>query len=256
MPISLAVGGFACYAQQWPKPVIIPAIDYLPTSSGKTKATSRGASQDVYQTTLTFQDVEDNINALESTIDIYRLGDNLTLMDVPVFSPEVNHTGTIACTVFDFGRRKQLSIATNQTYPTNNLVTLDVVFRAISPALIGTTPSSSGLRLISGWEMYRDVKIGKSFTYSQVPEYADNTSDAGCFNPTYSLDITKLRAVLAYLLTTGRTTPFAMANFQGPVKYPFGVPKGNGSFNCLCKKIQIERKNVNRWNLSLSLCEA
>ncbi len=247
---SVLVSGVPFKVRPWPKPSIQPAIQWIQDASGTWNGSDRGASQDVYEAEVTFTDTDARINALQTLLNTYREGITLSGFNAPIFSPNVDHTGSIACTVVDFGVRERVQWATTS----NNIMTVTVVFRAISPTLLGTSPSLSSLKLQEQFSGDHSWSIGKGFSYSQVAAYSDHRSDVGVFRGVFQQTTAQTQAILAYLLTTARASAFTLPTFPG-VTYPFGIARGAGPFQCRVVRFSVSRKNLNRWLLEIEFSE-
>jgi hypothetical protein len=153
--------------------------------------------------------------------------------------------------VIDFGERKQIQFAGVG----GSVLDVSLTFRALSPSVLGTTPSLSTLRLQEGWEGDHTTEVAKSFSLNQTAFYADRQSDIGKFTGMFSQTTTELKAILAYILVTARASSFTFPTLSG-VTYPFGIAKGSGPFNCKIKDFKISRKNLNRWSIMIEFVEA
>ena len=248
---SLTVGGTAFMCLPWPKPKIIPAIDWVRNSAGNLRGSDRGVAQDLYETTVQFKDTETIINSLETVLQANREGITLSAFAFPAFAPTVDHTGSISAAVLDFGVIKQESFSSSNT----NLLTLEVKFRAISPTILASPSASlSGLALQQGWEAGREVTAHPEFTYTQATTYKDHNRDIGTFRGQFLQTTATLQAIIRYLMVTARASAFTLPTFSG-VTYPFGVPKGSGAFSCKAREFSFSRKNLNRWDMEISFSE-
>ncbi len=250
MGSSVTIGGTAVKVQQWPKPSITPAILWTQDAAGYKHASDRGASQDIYESEILISETDANINALRTTLDANREGITLSAFNTEIFAPNVDHTGSISCSIVDFGVRQQKMWAGT----TNNIQDLTLRVRAISPTILGTSPSLSTLRLVSGWSGDHSWEVGKVFSMDQTASYGDFRSDVGLFTASFSQTKAQAQAILAYLLTTARSASVALPTFSSVV-YPFGIKKGTGPFNCKITGFEIARANLNRWNLQIAFEE-
>lgn len=248
---SLTVGGTAFRCRPWPKPKVIPAIEWVQDSAGAWIGSDRGAAQDIYEAEVTFADSNVNIIGLEIVLNANREGITLSTMNTEIFAPNVNHTGSIACSVVDFGVRENVQFSGT----TSSVQTLTVTFRALSPTLLGTTPSLATLRLQEAYSGDHSWEVGKAFAYSQAGAYSDHKSDTGYFKGAFQQTRTEAQAILAYLLITARATAVTLPTFPG-VEYPFGYTRGPGPFLASIPKFEISRKDLNRWILGIEWAEA
>lgn len=248
---SLLVAGAAYNVRQWPKPIIEPAIQWIQDSSGNWNGSDRGADQDVYEAEVVFFDTEANIDALMATLEANREGLTLSAFATPIFSPEVDHTGSISATVISMGPRRHLAYASGGK---GGVYDLPVTFRALSPTLLGTSPSLATLKLQEGFEGDASFEVGKAFTYSQASVYSDHGSDVGRFVGTCRQQTSQIQAILAYLLVTARAASVAVPTL-GNVGYAWGISRGAPT-NCRVKSFSLTRVNFVFWDLRLELVES
>lgn len=246
---SIIVGSGTFNVRQWPNPHIVPAIQWIQDSEGNWSGSDRGASQDVYETEVVFFDTQDNINSLMQVLENNR--EEVTLSDfaAPIFSPNVDHTGSITASVVSYGPRRHLAFGAASKW----VYELPVTFRAISPALLVTTPSLSTLKLQDGFEATASYEVGKAFTYGQTGVYTDSRADTGRFVGRFRQQTSQAQAILAYLLTTARANSVAFPS-SIPVTYPWGINRGVPT-NCRIKSFSIRRVNFVFWDLELELVE-
>lgn len=238
---------------QWPKAIIRPAILWMQDAAGNWNGSDRGAAQDVYESQVVFVNTETLINQLQVDLETARDTVSLTGFTAPIFSPEVDHTGSIAASVVAMGPRRHRAFGVPSA--SSQMLELPVTFRAISPSLLGTTPSLSTLRLQEGYDGDASFEIGKAFTYNQSGVYADHKSDIGVFKGRFRQKVEEVRAILAYLLVTARANAFTLPTLGG-VTYPFGVNRGTGPFQAKIKSIGITRSNFVFYDLDLEFVES
>jgi hypothetical protein len=248
---SLTIAGTAYRCRPWPVPSIQPAIAWVQNSAGEWTGSDRGAAQDIYSAEVTFTDTDAQIDSLKTILNANREGLTLSALQAEVFAPNVNHTGSISCSVVDFGVREHVQWAG----PSNNVQSLAVTFQALSPPLLTTTPSLATLRLQTGYSGDHSWTAGRNFSLDQTAAYSDHRSDVGLFRGRFQQTRAEAQAILRYLLVTARAASFTLPTFSG-VTYPFGVSRGTGPFTCRVPKFGVSRKNLNRWILDIEFAES
>lgn len=250
-PFSFTLAGTGVSVRAWPKPAIDPAILWVQDSAGNWNGSDRGAAQDVYTAEVTFMGIESEIDAVESLLESNREGVTLAAFASPVFAPNVDHTGSISATVASLERRRHLAYAAGAS---KGVYELDATLRAISPTLLGTTPSLATLNLQEGFEGSKSYEVGKAFTYNQTAVYSDHKSDIGRFVGTFRQTVEETQAILAYLLTTARAASIAVPTL-GNVTYLWGQPRGAAT-NCRVKSFGLVRRDFVFYDLEIELVEA
>lgn len=249
-PGSVTIGTGSYNMLQWPTSRVIPSILWTQNAAGYWMGSDRGAAQDIYEADCVFVDKEYVINELATVLEEHR--ESLALEGLPtsVFSPNVDHSGTLTVTAKSIRRRHiQYGVpsATSQVYA------LEVTFRAISPTLLATTPSLSTLKLQEGFEASPSYEMGKAFSFDQTAFYTDHGSDIGRFEGVFRQTTAQARAILAYLLTTARANAVTFPSIG--VTYPFGVSRGPLPMNCKVKSFEISRQNFVFWDLKIEFVE-
>lgn len=250
-PFSFTLAGNGVSVMAWPQPAIDWSISWVQDSAGNWNGSDRGASQDVYTADVTFMGVESEIDTVESYLQSNREGVTLAAFLSPVFAPNVDHTGSISVTVSRLARRRQLRWASGSA---GGVYGLDATLRAVSPTLLGTSPSLATLKLQDGFEADKSYEVGKAFTLSQSAVYTDRRSDVGRFVGTFRQTVDQTRAILAYFLTTARSNTVAVPTL-GNVDYPWGQPRGAAT-NCKVKSFRVSRRDLVFWDLEIELVEA
>ena len=250
---SFTIGSAFALMRPWPACSIAPSILWVQDSALYWNGSDRGAAQDAYEATAIFQGRETVINTLEQSLDAYREAVALSGFNTPLFAPNVDHTGTINAVIRSIDRTQ---LQWGAPYTTNQIYQLEVRFLAISPTLLATTPSWASLRMQDGFRASRSYESRKAFTYAQTAAYADRRSDVGIFEASFSQSTAQIQAILAYLLTTARAASVAFPSaVSAVVPYPWGRARGTPG-NCQVRAFSVARKNLNRWNLNLTLVEA
>ena len=248
---SVTIGGTALNIRPFAAPSISRAILWDQNSAGYWMGSDRGAAQDIYSTSLVIQATDSTFNTIQTTVNSNREGVTLSAFLTDVFAPTVDQTGSVSCSILDFGERKHIAFAGAAA----GVFGVTLGLRAISPTLLTPTPSLATLRLLEGWEGDHTTEIGKGFAYDQTATYSDRKSDVGAFTGRFSQTTTELKAILAYIMVTARAAAFVMPTLSG-ASYPFGVAKGNGAFNVKIKDFSFTRANLNRWNLMIKFVES
>lgn len=250
--IGVDIGGTGFRFRQWPTFSISPAILWVDDSAEYPNGSDRGATRDAYLATVVFHGREPTINNLELTLDANRETVSLSNFSAPIFAPNVDHTGTINAVVKTM---KRTQVQWGAPSATNQIYELEVVFRAITPPLLATTPSLASLRVQDGFEAGHSYTSPKAFTYNQAAVYGDRRTDEGAFEAPFSQKTAEAQAILAYLLITARANSFAFPAALATVAYPWGRARGAPA-NCKVTGISGTRKNLNRWTLKIKFAEA
>ena len=248
---SFTLAGTPVKCLPFPQPIIQPAWTPVIDDSGIMHSSDRGVSQDVYLSNVIFQGPENEINIIANLINSNRGTITLSAFNVQLFSPNVDHTGSISCSIeTPIKLRKQLVFGNPY-----HVYILEVVFRALSPALLSPTPSLSKLKLNHGFTADHLTAMNKDYTYSQSPIYEDKNDDPGYFNGLFVQNIADMQAILAYFLVTSRGASFTFPTISG-LTYPFGYSRGTGPFKVANYSMKLQRKNLNRYTLLLELKES
>lgn len=199
------------------------ALKWTQLSSGKWIASDRGATADVYKTTIKTVGYEKYINDIIQAIYNNRVATSgtpnvLTLSlfseNEKIFGEDVDHSTTIQATVTDFGARKQSALRSFE---------LEIELQAIAPTFIGSAAASITFQNFN--ESYKgDVEpsINKYDTYNGTFSYLDRRSDSGVFEGTAFL--TNAQAIaFRRTLATQRSAPITTTlvgidNVFGPTK--------------------------------------
>lgn len=246
----MIIGGTSFNIAQWPEPTTRPAITWKRGADGYHVGRDRGASEDVYEGRVRVFGIPATLDSLQAVLDANREGITLSGFNTGemIFGANVSYAGSISATVTDFGMRRNLQSTT--------VFELEIGFRAISPTLLGTTPSLASLRLQEGWEGNRSTDITKHFSYSQDASYLQHGTDAGIFTGRFLQTTDQMKAIRAFLLSEARAAPFQFPNVMADF-YPFGANESERTFQMVCAVAWSDRRvNLNRWELSLTLAQA
>lgn len=244
---TLSIAGTPYNFNEWPEPKITPAIQWAKARSANLFGSDRGVAQDIHETTLSITETEANITALQATLNSNREKVTLSAFGVPVFAPIVDHTGSISAVVTDFGMRRQRGWAAGSN---SGVYELTVSLRAISTALLASTPSLSTLRLQEGFVADHSWSVMKAFSFNQTANYEDDRDDVGSFTPTYRQTTSEVQAILKYLLSTARANTIVLPAHTN-VTYPFGQARGTGPFNVIAYSYSVKRFSPSYWDLSI-----
>lgn len=247
-PYSFTVAGTGVSVKQWPSPRIEPAIRWIQSSGGNWSGSDRGAAQDVYTSECVLMGTEAELDTMEGAFEDNREGLTLAAFTAPLFAPNVNHTGSISATLIEMGRRKHVSFAAGSAA---GVYELPVTLRAISPTLLGTSPSLATLNIQEGFEADRSFEGRRAFTYNQTAVYGDWSIDAGRFVGKFRQSTAHTQAILAYLLTTARNNTVAFPSIG--VSYPWG--NAITPTNCKIKSFALTRVNFVFWDVDIELVE-
>jgi hypothetical protein len=247
---SLAVAGTAFGVQQWPRATLERAIDWEQLSSLNWSGDDRGAAQDVYESTVVFRGVESVINVLAARFQSNREGIVLSAFETPIFAPNVDHTGSITAAVKARPPRRHLAFAN----PVTGFFEMEVRFRAIAPAILGTTPSLASLRPIPRYQADHSYEVASALTYGQSAIYSDPDTDIGRYVGDFMQTTAEAQAILAYITTTARAAAVSMPVLPG-VTYPFGAARGTYPLSCRIKSVGITRHDLRYWMLRIEFVE-
>jgi hypothetical protein len=250
MADSVSIGGTAFKVRPWPSMTVKPAIEWVQAANGNWSGSDRGAAQDIYESEFTVYGDYTSVYALQTAMDSNREGITLSSINAEIFAPNVDHTGSISCSVIDFGQVEQKAWAG----AANAVISLTIKVRALSPTLLTPTPSLSTLRHTDGWVGDQSWEVGKAFTFNQTASYRQRNADIGMFRATYQQKRSEAQAILAYILVTARagTVTFPL---HANIPRPFGQLRGTGPFNCKITDFSISRKDLNRWLLDIEFRE-
>jgi hypothetical protein len=227
------------------------AITWVKCSDGSYVGADRGATSDVYESQIRVYGHMTDINNLVDALQQNRAaGDNeLTLdwfaSDEHIFGEDVDHSGSITATVLDFGTIKQGSWGG---------FGVSMRLRALSPSLIGTATLPTLQYLDHGYEADSSVSVNKIDTMVGSYAYQDHLADAGTFQGVFSLSVTDMRNLRAYLRTV-RGSSFTVASIAG-VQYPWGPRRGSWPITCRCTEWNDQGMwGENFWRVALTLNE-
>lgn len=247
---SVRIGGSNLYRiRPWPGVTIKRAITWDMDSRENPRGYDRGASQDIYESTIRVFDTETHINSLLGVLQNNRETVVLDQFAIPIFAPNIDHTGSITCAVKDYGTRKAAFHATAG----DDIYECEMTLRAIQPTKLATTPSISALRVQEGADAGHSWGVARAYTQSGLHAYVDSGNDAGRYTPSFVCNTATAQAALAYFLVTARAATFTMPAF-GP-DYPFGPSRGTGPFTVRLYDFSISRVNLNRWRLDCDFRE-
>ena len=234
---SFTVGGLDCFVKNFPTIKIIPAIKWVQSASGFYFGSDRGAAQDVFEIDVTFYDTEANINTLQTTLNSSRGNVVMTNFGDSLFSPYVDHSGTINAVFSPLGMRKYTAFAS----PSTGMYEMPATIRAVSPPVLTSSPSLSKLRLQYGFTADKTYSSNKLFTYSQTAIIEDENSDNGVFKASFLQFKAEAQAILAYFLNTQRASSFAFPSIG--VTYPFGIVIGALPLNTNLISFKVTRQD-------------
>lgn len=247
----MLIGGASYNIQPWPEPKTEPAITWGKGADGYPFGTDRGATEDRYLGTVRVAGPTATLDALQATLDANRTGITLSGFNAGemLFGADVDYSGSISAAVVDFGVRRNVMM--------NAVHELEITLRAISPALLSTTPSLTGLRLQEGWSGDRSTDVNAVFAYGQSAAYHDHGTDAGVFKGRFLQTTESMKAIRAYLLTTARAEPIPFPNLFPVPFYPFGANEADHRFQmCVVRSWADKRRSLARWELEITFEQA
>jgi hypothetical protein len=95
--------------------------------------------------------------------------------------------------------------------------------------------------------------VAPLFTYSGDVVHHDLRDDVGECRLTFEQTEDEMKAILNYLVGSGRSAAFTFPSLGIP--YPFGVSRGAGPFSCRATEFSVTRKSLNRWGLTVKFVE-
>lgn len=248
---SLSIAGTAFNCLEWPQPAIQWSVSHVDLENGYLDACDESAALDIYTSELAFVLKQADMDTLRTVLGANRESLTLSAFGVPIFAPNVDHSGSIAASLIVPGKREHVAFA----YVGGGVHRANLTFRAHAPTLLTPTPSLAALRLQKGWNGDHTWDVAAGFTSGHTPKYSDKRTDAGFFNGKFLQTTAEMPALLAYILTTARGNAFTLPTFPG-VNYPFGADKGAGPFNCRIKSFSFSRIAVSHWTLNIEFIEA
>lgn len=248
----MIIGGVNFGLQPWPEPKTNLALGkWKGLGTGYQSARDRGFEQDIYESRVLISDGPAVIDSLQTVLNANRKGIVLSGFNAAemIFGANVNYSGSINATVVDFGKRKNLY--------NDVLFDLEINFRAISPTLLATEPSLSGLKLQEKFEGDRSTDITKHFGYDGSASYLDHKTDAGIFTGRFLQTTEQMKAIRAYLLTVARVNAIPFPAMGVGVFRPFGANAAQSTFQ-KCNVIAWRDKplKLNLWELEITFAQA
>ncbi len=229
------------------------ALEWFRASDGNWRAADRGASQDVYQTTVTLYKAEAAINTFIDAIEDNRVAGShvITLSAFStteyIFGADVNHSGSVTATVLDITDRKQ------QRWKTYSI---RVTLQATAPTFSGSSTFPALKFLYPGYTGDSDVDVNKIDSYDGTFAYSERNSGIGFFEGDFIFTTAEMQGLRRFV-ATNRAAAFNLTGING-VTYPFGIRRASG-YPYSVKLVEFEDKgmiDVGRWRASLKLVEA
>jgi hypothetical protein len=233
------------------QPLTRPALEWVQDSAGYWSASDRGSSQDVLEAAISFRGPQEELETLEAVLEDNREGLPITCgLGEEIFGADVDYTGALSVTVIDYG---EITRVTFSQYA------MPLRLRLLAPTFKATSPSFAALRL-SGWRYgaFSTFEIGKAFSYSGTPIYADRRDDVGVFKGEFTQTQSEMEAIRRYLLTTARGNAITFPTLGG-ITHPFGNRKPAIGAGLYCHVLEWEdlgRANLMDWGLSIVFAEA
>ena len=236
-------GGNTIYTEWNYRPLTKLAIKWSKTADGNWTSLDRGATEDVYESSILFRGPESELSDLETF-----LGNNRNAFDITVgtgeeiFGADVDHSGTLSVTVTDYGEIKRASFGA---------YTMPLRLRLFSPSFTGSA-SFSNLRIDDfNYQAGSSFDITKSFSYDGSATYMDGETDPGIFAATFRQTHAEMKEIRRYLTTTARTASVSFPSFG--VSEPFGQRMGTGPFNTkIIKWEDMGRSNLIDWRINIT----
>lgn len=246
---SVRIGGTTLYrVRPWPSPTVTRAFNWVNDGRGNIRGNDRGASQDIYESTITIADTENNVNSLLTVLSTGRESVVFDQFAAPIFAPNVDHTSSITCAV-DVGKRKMVYHGSGAY----DVYEVELKVRAITAPLLTPTPSLSGLRVQEQKDAGHSWGLARNFFQNGLQAYSESRNDAGQFTPSFVQGTAATQAALAYFLVTARSASFTLPSFGAD--YPFGPARGGGPFSVRLADFRVSRENLNRWRIDCDFRE-
>ena len=226
-------------------PKTTPAIKWHRLSNGNWRGSDRTASEDIYETSVTFRGPIAELTDLETTLNSNRNDFSLTAgVGEEIFGADVDHTASMTVDVMDYAAIRQVSF---------KVYSMRLKLRILSPTLSSVAADITNLRLSShSNKRESEFDITKQFTYDGDGFSADHAADPGTFTGSFEQTTKEMPAIRRYLLTTSRTATITMPSF-GDIDYPFGTRMGTGPFNVkIIKWADTGRKDYGNWGLDIT----
>lgn len=247
---SVRIGGTTLYrVKPWPKPSIKSSIQWTFDSRGNPRGYDRGASEDIYETSIEIEDTETNVNSLLTVLNSNRETVTLDQFAADIFAPNIDYTGSIVCAVNDYGVRKVGFHATSG----DDIYQMELKLRAVQPSVLGTTPSLSGIRVQEQRDAGHSFGVARHYFRDGAHGYSDTNVDSGRYAPYFLCTPAIAKAVIAYFMVTARAASFTLPTLGDA--YPFGPSRGSGPFTVRLHDFSISRENLNRWRIDCDFRE-
>jgi len=220
------------------------SFSFLEVSNGDFKPIDRGASEDVYESTIelkgllsdtgTYKGIQQFLSEIKAnrTID----SNVITLSEINdgehFFGEDVNYASGVSCTVLKISEISQ---------PQFNTYSLKVTLRLLSPTFVGTSTFPDLAILSPDFKTEDKWSINKQDSYTGTFTYVEKDTDQGFFEGTFlftRLEMRRLRRFVA----TNRGASFSLSGIDG-VTYPFGEAWGSGAWDVRI----LEFKDLGFW---------
>ena len=235
------------------KPITTPALKWELLADGNYVAVDRGASNDIYQSELTFYGTETEINSIIDEFESNRAGgtnyftlSQFNTVDDQIFGADIFYTSGVDATIVKWGKRVQKSFKAYIWKCTVQLVE--------DPYPYSGTPSLPTLKPFEGYRGDSTWTIKKMDTYDNTFTYIDHTKDSGIFEGTFILNQTDMKNFRRYLLSTIRANDMSISSIAG-VTYPFGSKRGGYPITVKVLDFKDELLNINFWKIKMKMAE-
>lgn len=204
------------------RPDTMLALNWVQCSSGKWVATDRGATADVYKTTIDVTGYESTINNLILALYTNRTaGSNVVALSgftstEDIFGSDVDHTGSINATVLTVTDRRQVTLRN---------FGISIELQAIAPTFLGSPGSLVFRNFDFEYDGYSESTIKKYDTYNGTFSYQDRAADTGIFKGIAYLSNDNMR-IFRRALATQRGSAITTTVMSG-VNNIFGPTRTN-----------------------------
>jgi len=235
------------------KPKTEIALNWVQTADGNYKAVDRGATNDVYQSEVTFYGTETEINDIIDEFEANRSGgtnyftlSQFNTIDDQIFGADIFYTLGLDVTIVKWGKRKQKQFKSFTWSCTMQLIE--------DPYPYSGTPTLPTLKPIIGYRGDSTWTIKKLDTYDNTLTYVDHEKDVGIFEGTFVLNQTDMKNFRRYLLSTIRGGDMVISDISG-VTYPFGTKRGGYPITVKVLDFEDELMDINYWRIKMKLAE-
>ncbi len=217
----MIIAGVTAYAELYPKPRAIPAIDWLQLDSGAWRPTVRGIEADQYFADLSIYDNSPVIEALWNALKNPSNRGQISLtfsntLEAMIWGADVLCT---TATVWKYG----VPVAAGFTGLNTAMYRLSLSLRAISPSFTGTGAWPAVMR-VQSWKTGSSFDLSKIASFSGSISYPDHRGDTPYFEGEFRALTEEMKQVRRFIYGVNRGAQTTFPDIGVP--YPFGPDLG------------------------------